>query len=108
MFHAPGSQTPRRHDSEVDHVARYEGPRPAGRCGLRPAGDLVFASLRGPNPLTADPHVSTGLTPGVGVFEVYAGGRDGRFVSLAPVTNVDATGVERADVHAIAVRALGR
>jgi hypothetical protein len=76
--------------------------------GLSPAGDLVFASLRGPNPLTADPHVSTGLTPGVGVFEVYAGGRDGRFVSLAPVTNVDAGGVERADVHALAVRALGR
>jgi hypothetical protein len=76
--------------------------------GLSPAGDLVFASLRGPNPLTADPHVSTGLTPGVGVFEVYGGGRDGRFVSLAPVSNLDATGVERADVHALAVRALGR
>jgi DNA-binding beta-propeller fold protein YncE len=75
---------------------------------LSPAGDKVFASLRGPNPLTADPHVSTGLTPGVGVLDVYAGGRDGRFVSIAPASNVDATGVERADVHAIAVRALGR
>jgi hypothetical protein len=76
--------------------------------GLSPAGDKVFASLRGPNPLTADPHVSMGLTPGVGVLEVNAGGRDGAFVSLAPVSNVDAAGVERADVHAIAVRALGR
>jgi hypothetical protein len=52
--------------------------------------------------------VSTGLTPGVGVFEVYAGGREGRFVSLAPASNIDAGGVERADVHALAVRALGR
>jgi hypothetical protein len=76
--------------------------------GLSPDGDKIFASLRGPNPLTADPHVSTGLTPGVGVFEVYAGGREGRFVSLAPASNIDAGGVERADVHALAVRALGR
>ncbi|HET9218002.1 MAG TPA: hypothetical protein VFR18_13540, partial [Terriglobia bacterium] len=32
-----------------------------------PNGSHVFMSLRGPNPLTADPHVSTGSTPGVGV-----------------------------------------
>lgn len=33
-------------------------------------GSYVLMSLRGPNPLTADPHVSTGLTPGVGVLKV--------------------------------------
>jgi hypothetical protein len=71
---------------------------------LSPNRDLVFVSLRGPTPLTADPHVSTGSTPGVGVIAVTAGGKDGRFLSIAPVTNVDATGVERADVHALAVR----
>ena len=32
-----------------------------------PNGSHVFTSLRGPVPLTADPHVSTGSTPGVGV-----------------------------------------
>ena len=61
-------------------------------------------SLRGPNPLTADPHVSTGATPGVGVMKVLEGGRSGRFEAVAPVTNVDAGGIERADVHAMALR----
>ena len=37
-----------------------------------PDGQYVFMSLRGPNPLTADPHVSTGSTPGVGVIKVTA------------------------------------
>jgi hypothetical protein len=69
-----------------------------------PNHDRVFASLRGPNPLTADPHVSTGTTPGVGVVKVTAGGRDGRFIGIAPVSNVDADGVERGDVHAISLR----
>jgi hypothetical protein len=61
-------------------------------------------SLRGPNPLTADPHVSTGSTPGVGVIKVTEGGRNGRFEAVAPVTNLDTIGIERADVHALAVR----
>ncbi|MGH2749648.1 MAG: hypothetical protein ACRDK3_02050 [Actinomycetota bacterium] len=74
---------------------------------LSPAGHRVFASLRGPNPLTADPHVSTGLTPGVGVLLVRRGGGNGHFVAIAPVTNIDAGGVERADVHALAVRRTG-
>jgi len=69
-----------------------------------PNGSHVFMSLRGPNPLTADPHVSTGSTPGVGVVKVVANGREGLFEALAPVTNVDAGGVERADVHALTLR----
>lgn len=64
----------------------------------------VFASLRDPNPLTADPHVSTGTTPGVGVIKVSESERDGRFIGIAPVSNVDAGGIERGDVHAISVR----
>jgi hypothetical protein len=60
-------------------------------------------SLRGPNPLTADPHVSTGATPGVGIIKVTAGGRNGAFEASAPVSNV-VDGVERADVHALAIR----
>ena len=69
-----------------------------------PNGSHVFMSLRGPNPLTADPHVSTGSTPGVGVIKVLANGRDGLFEALAPITNVDAGGVERADIHALTIR----
>ena len=68
-----------------------------------PNGSHVFMSLRGPNPLTADPHVSTGSTPGVGVIKVRSG-TDGFFEALAPISNVDANGVERADVHAMTIR----
>jgi hypothetical protein len=52
---------------------------------------------------TADPHVSTGTTPGIGVLKVLQGGRSARFESIARITNV-VGGVERADVHASTVR----
>ena len=71
---------------------------------MSPNGSHAFMSLRGPNPLTADPHVSTGTTPGVGVLKVLDSGRDARFEAIAPVTNADAGGVERADVHAMSIR----
>jgi DNA-binding beta-propeller fold protein YncE len=71
---------------------------------VSPNGSHMFMSLRGPVPLTADPHVSTGSTPGVGVLKVRQGGRGGVFESVAPVSNIDASGVERADVHAMSVR----
>jgi hypothetical protein len=61
-------------------------------------------SLRGPNPLTADPHVSTGSTPGVGVVKVTESGRNGVLEAVALVSNVDANGVERADIHALTIR----
>jgi hypothetical protein len=61
-------------------------------------------SLRGPNPLSADPHVSTGSTPGVGVLKVLESGRNARFEAVAPVSNLDTDGIERADVHAITLR----
>jgi DNA-binding beta-propeller fold protein YncE len=71
---------------------------------ISPNGSHGFMSLRGPSPLTADPHVSTGATPGVGVLKVLESGRDARFESIAPVTNRDAAGIERADVHAMTIR----
>jgi hypothetical protein len=40
----------------------------------------------------------------VGVVKVLQGGRDGRFEAVARVSNIDAQGVERADVHAMSVR----
>ena len=58
---------------------------------VSPDGSHVFMSLRGPVPLTADPHVSTGSTPGVGVLKVLQGGRSAPFESIARITNVDAT-----------------
>ena len=88
----------------------------AGHCGhfspdptpdllvLSPEGTHMFLSFRGPNPLSGDPHVSTGATPGVGVLKITAGGRDGVFEAIAPMSNKDAGGVERADGHALWVR----
>lgn len=69
-----------------------------------PNGSHVVVSLRGPNPLTADPHVSTGATPGVGVIKVTQSGRNGELESIAPASNIDGTGVQRADVHALTIR----
>jgi hypothetical protein len=70
---------------------------------VSPDGSHVFMSLRGPVPLTADPHVSTGSTPGIGVLAVLEDGRSARFESIARISNV-VDGVERADVHASTVR----
>jgi DNA-binding beta-propeller fold protein YncE len=71
---------------------------------LAPSGDLVFVTLRGPTPLSGDPHVSTGSTPGLGVMEIEDGGRRGTLRSILPISNLDAAGVERADPHGIRVR----
>ena len=71
---------------------------------VSPNGSHAFLSLRGPAPLTADPHVSTGATPGVGILKVLEGGRRAVFEAVAPASNVDAEGAERADVHALTIR----
>ena len=71
---------------------------------VSPNGSHAFLSLRGPVPLTADPHVSTGSTPGVGILKVTKSGQDAVFEAVARVSNIDGTGVERADVHAMTIR----
>ena len=80
----------------------------ADLLAVSPTGSHAFMSLRGPLPLTADPHVSTGSTPGVGVVKILQGGQNGVFEAIAPVSNVDSGGVERADVHAMTLRVLDR
>jgi hypothetical protein len=75
---------------------------------LSPAGHRVYVSLRGPNPLTADPHASTGSTPGLGVLRVEQGGRGGMLQAVFGISNLDNLGVERADAHAIGVRPVTR
>jgi DNA-binding beta-propeller fold protein YncE len=71
---------------------------------VSPNGSHAFLSLRGPVPLTADPHVSTGSTPGVGILKITESGRDAVFEAVARVSNIDGTGIERADVHAMTIR----
>jgi hypothetical protein len=71
---------------------------------VSPAGDLVFVALRGPTPLSGDPHNATGSTPGLGILDVTEGGRNGRLRSIVRLTNIGADGVERADPHGLRVR----
>jgi hypothetical protein len=72
---------------------------------LAPQGNRLFVSLRGPNPLTGDPHVATGAAPGMLVLNLTEGGRNAVMKALVPISNLDAGGVERADAHGIRVRA---
>ena len=69
-----------------------------------PAGNRVFASLRGPNPLSGDAHVAVGSQPGLGIFKVKANGAKGDLMAVVPITNLDAGGVERAGAHGVQVR----
>jgi DNA-binding beta-propeller fold protein YncE len=72
---------------------------------ISPRGDRVYVALRGSIPLSGDPHVSTGSTPGVGVIRVRRGGRSGEFQGIARISNIDQGGLDRADPHALRVRA---
>jgi hypothetical protein len=72
--------------------------------GEAPDGRFVYASLRGPNPLSGDPHASTGSTPGLMVIEVLQDGRTLAVRGIARISNVDTAGVQRADGHAVRVR----
>ena len=94
-------------DAVVSTISLLDGPSSDPTPDLvafSPNGSHAFMSLRGPNPLTADPHVSTGSTPGVGIIKVTESGRDGRFEAVAGVSNIDAGGIQRADVHAMTIR----
>jgi hypothetical protein len=69
-----------------------------------PSGDRLFVALRGSVPLSGDPHIATGNTPGLGIIDVDGNGATGRLARILPISNVDAAGVERADAHAVRVR----
>lgn len=73
---------------------------------IAPGGRLVYVALRGPTPLSGDPHSASGQTPGLGIIEVSDGGSDGRLAAIVPLSNVGADGIERADPHGVRVRRL--
>ncbi len=68
-----------------------------------PDGRLLLVALRGPTPLTGDPHNATGSTPGLGVIRLSDDGSDGALVAIARITNVR-EGTEYGDPHAVRVR----
>jgi YVTN family beta-propeller protein len=75
--------------------------------GSSPAGNRVYVTLRGPNPLTGNNPIvnnAKGSTPGLGIVRVEAGGLSGTLQDRFGISNVDSGGVERADPHGLAVR----
>jgi DNA-binding beta-propeller fold protein YncE len=88
----------------VGHCGHFSPDPTPDLLVLSAQGTHMFLSFRGPNPLSGDPHVSTGATPGVGVLKITEGGRNGVFEAIAPMSNKGADGVERADGHALWVR----
>jgi hypothetical protein len=72
-------------------------------AAISPDGRRIYVALRGPTPLSGDPHNATGSTPGLGVIELTDGGRTGRLRALVRIRN-ESQGADRADPHAVAVR----
>ncbi len=73
---------------------------------ISPDGGWVFASLRGPAPLTAnvpEHHNAAGTTPGLGIVRVAEVGRAGELVAVVPITHL-VDGAEVADPHGLRVR----
>lgn len=70
-----------------------------------PAGDLVFVTLRGPRPLTGDPHAAQGMTPGVAAIRVINGGTTGQLAFFSPIGSQAPDSPN--DPHGIAVRLIG-
>jgi len=69
-----------------------------------PNGRLLFVALRGAIPLSGDPHIATGNSPGLGVIGVSRDGSSGELLAVLRVSNVDDLGIDRADAHAVRVR----
>jgi hypothetical protein len=91
------------HVHTVDLVSNDSADPTPDLAVIAPSGNRIFVSLRGPLPLSGDPHAATGTTPGLAVLQVVQDGGTGFVKAIAPISNVDA-GVERADAHGIALR----
>lgn len=96
-------------DTMVDEInlagALSDDPAP-DLLDISPSGDLVFAALRGPLPLTGNAPMANnavGSTPGVAVLRVTGNGRTGELAGVARISRM-VDGSESADPHAIGVR----
>jgi hypothetical protein len=69
-----------------------------------PWGDRLFVALRGPVPLSGDPHNARGSTPGLGIIQVTHGGRNGRLMAVVPMTNALQQAGQAPDAHGLRVR----
>jgi hypothetical protein len=93
------------------HAGRFDlasAPLPYPTVDLfapTPDGKWMFMSTRGPNPLSGDPHSSQGTSPGLLVVRIDKDGREGSVHGHVAISNLDASGIERADGHGIRLRA---
>jgi len=114
-----------RDDTHIDTfslVNQHSADPAPDLMDIAPDGTHGFLSLRGRCPLTANVasvNNAVGATPGVGVVQVLKGGRRGKLIGVAPISNpapavfncasrTDDDGApfitEQADAHGIAVR----
>jgi hypothetical protein len=71
-----------------------------------PGGDRLFVALRGPVPLSGDPHNAVGSTPGLGIIEITENGRSGALVAIVPMVNGQQQEGQAPDPHGLRVRRL--
>jgi DNA-binding beta-propeller fold protein YncE len=71
---------------------------------IAPSGNRIFVALRGPVPLSGDPHNATGATPGLGVIQITQGGRSGSLKTIVPIVNEKQQAGQAPDPHGIRVR----
>ena len=83
-------------DEVVDDVPDY-GPAPDIIWGS-PDGQYKFVTLRGPEPVSGDPHAATGETPGFSVLDVESR-------EISEVVQPD-EGNDESDFHGIGVRVI--
>jgi hypothetical protein len=69
-----------------------------------PTGNRLFVALRGPVPLSGDPHNATGTTPGLGIIRTSRNGETGRLVAVVPMTNAMQQPGQAPDAHGLRVR----
>jgi hypothetical protein len=72
-----------------------------------PSGTRLFVALRGPVPLSGDPHNATGSSPGFGIIEMTKAGADGSLTSIVRITNPNQQGTQQPDPHGLRVRLKG-
>jgi hypothetical protein len=73
---------------------------------VNPRGDLLFVALRGPVPLSGDPHNAVGSTPGLGIVRLARDGASGVLDGIVPVTNPGLQPGQQPDPHGLRVRRL--
>lgn len=71
---------------------------------VAPSGNRLFVALRGPVPLSGDPHNATGSTPGLGVIQLTQAGRSGKLMAVVPMTNANQQSGQAPDAHGLRVR----